>query len=239
MRHAREIQNAPPAAETAADPVRLLAQYDASEVGDAQLCRIFACTAADLKDVRATEEYKEHLAAYTNAQAALEVGLDNRWNSVENEALAGLEDVLPVTTDPRVLLAAAAQANKASRRYSHGRAQDGGPPHSASSRNGRGVINVPEGQEQVSCVVRLRRTFTELLENPQGMTIRSRESSVEIEASFSEADRRIPGSQEVSSLLETALGVRVGKDQRAELFSPDGYVIGEDEIGDLLDDDDK
>jgi len=194
------------------NPNIMLAKYDTQRVPDDTLVKIFRCTLADLADARATEEYVDALAQFT-AEATEQVSQRaNMWDAVEQSALTGLVDALPLATDPKFLLLAARTANQAAR-----------PQHTQAA-----TIDVSKQGPDRTTVIRLRRTFTEALENPDGVRkLVRREDVAELESIVGRD--AIPTAREVESLLERIMKVNV-RSGMPQVSLTDGM--------DLLNDDD-
>ena len=69
--------------------VRMLAYYDVREVPDTQLMQIFNCGAADLAQVRQTEQYKSMLQVEQGHVTETNAAIDDGWDDVEKRALGG------------------------------------------------------------------------------------------------------------------------------------------------------
>jgi hypothetical protein len=191
------------------DPLVTLVRYDVQQVPDATLCRIFRCTPADLAGQRNLPEYAELRAAYTQSDVAGRVNRNAMWDAVEDNALSGLMEVLPATSDPRTLLAAARLANQAKR--------------VAPAIEVERADAAAQGPQVT--IVKLRSSFTEALQTPEGaMRLVHRENVASLEASVG-ADV-IPTATAIEKLLSGALGVDPRAASGRTSFGPGIDVFG-------------
>ncbi len=139
--------------------VRMLAYYDVREVPDTQLMQIFNCGAADLAQVRQSEQYKEMLAVEQGHVVETNTAIDDGWDDVEKRALGGMVDALDSIADPRMLLAMAKTANTATRR--------GGILAKRQVKGGSIIDTAALAGE--TRVVRLKSRFVEMMQSETGV----------------------------------------------------------------------
>lgn len=176
------------------NPVVQLARYDTQNVADQTLAKLFQCSLQDLAEVRASADYKEAHAAFIKHEVDGRQERNEAWDNVESIALGGLQETLGMTTDPRMLLAAAKTANQATR------AQAAPEP----------VIDMGAREATRTTVIRLRSSFTAALQEPNGTrTIVQREEVTQLEQSV--GSDRIPSAKSVETLMEKSLGVKVSE----------------------------
>ena len=172
-----------------------LAYYDARGVDENQLRRIFRCTSADLEEVRKDQFYLDVLSAETVANADRAADIDDRWDTLEQQALVNLTEMMPSMMDPRTLLSAAVRANQAGRRRAGQKA-----PGSGSA-----TINV-DALTSDTKVVRIRSRFLQRLTSEGGMEqIVEREATIQADGGGDMTEAMTP--REVKALLENSLGV--------------------------------
>ena len=139
--------------------VRMLAYYDVREVPDTQLMQIFNCGAADLAQVRQTDQYKSMLQVEQGHVTETNAAIDDGWDDVEKRALGGLVDALDSIADPRMLLAMAKTANQASRRSGL----------LAKRQTKGGAIIDTAALAGETRVVRLKSRFVEMMQSQTGV----------------------------------------------------------------------
>lgn len=198
------------------DPVALLAYYDARNVSDAQLCRIFRCEAAELANVRASTEYKDAVSVHVTEQVNQAASIDDLWNGLEAQSLGGLIDAMPSIADPKMLLGMAVQANKAGRRR-------GGLAPNSGNAAGRSIIDA-DGPVAGARVVRLRTTFLEVLQDPDGARrITERQANLEIMQETDLREDLTPG--QVKRILREDVGVDPDQISVRQTFGPDAALL--------------
>ena len=190
------------------DVAGLLAYYDARKVPEAKLCQIFRCTAADLANARASDDYKDAVAGQTSAITDQAVEIDDRWNHLEHNSLGTLIEAMPAISDPRMLLGMAVQANKAARR------NGGTVPNSRDA-----VINV-DAQQAGTSVVRLRTRFLEVLQDPDGAK-RITERQIQVDTLQGGDLREDLSPQQVKRILRENIGVNPDEVALRKTFGPD------------------
>lgn len=198
------------------DPVALLAYYDARNVPDAQLCRIFRCEAAELANVRASAEYKDAVSVHVTEQVNQAASIDDLWNGLEAQSLGGLIDAMPSIADPKMLLGMAVQANKAGRRR-------GGLAPNNGNAAGRSIIDA-DGPIAGARVIRLRTTFLEVLQDPDGARrITERQANLEIMQETDLREDLTPG--QVKRILREDVGVDPDQISVRQTFGPDAALL--------------
>lgn len=199
------------------DPVALLAYYDARNVLDAQLCRIFRCEAAELANVRGSEEYKDAVSEQTTARVDQAAATDDAWDALEHQALGNLQESMVAINDPKMLLGIAVQANKAGRR------KGGTSPQQGAQAAGRATIDA-DGPQAGGQVVRLRTKFVEVLQDPHGaQRITERQASLEVENGNDLREDLTPG--QVKKILRENIGVNPDEISLRQSFGPDHDVM--------------
>jgi len=147
--------------------------------------------------------------------------------ALERKALGDLKDAMDHIADPKMLLGAAVQANKAQRRANSFGAQK-------SAQQSSAVINADQLAGPTK-VVRLRTKFAEMLSHPDG-TERLVEREAEITAEQGgKIDEQIDPA-EVKRLLNGALGIDTQNMRVARTMGPDeafeGTFVDFDSISD-------
>ncbi len=205
--------------------VRMLAYYDVREVPDAQLMQIFNCAAADLAQVRHTEQYREMVQVEQGHIVQTNTAIDDGWDDVEKRALGGLVDSLDSIADPRMLLAMAKSANQASRR--------GGILAKQQAKSGAIIDTAALAGE--TRVVRLKSRFVEMMQSETGVA-RMVEREITVTSSSGggsgpNARRDHIGSldealkpSEVKHLLKSALNVDPNEIVVSNRFGPETGV---------------
>lgn len=206
------------------NPTEMLAYYDTRGIDEAQLLKIFGCSAEDLTNERNSDAYKEYLGREANELTEQATALDDAWNSVEQIALGSLIDAVEHTADPRMLLSAAVQANKAGRRGS-----------SVNPNNGNTDIVVPQNGSGETRVVRLRAKFVDVLQEPDG-TKKLMERQVEVTTSGKGDLNEQLSPQRVKGILKNDIGVDTEQMHVKHHQGPDvidGSYVDFDNIGEI------
>ena len=188
---------------------RLLAYYDARQVSDLQLCRIFSATAANLANARQHPKYAEFLAEETAKIEEISARITDRWAHLEDRALGDLSDAMDGIADPRMLLGIAVQANKArATAKTAARAQQQGSIIDLDSSNSPGHI------------IRIRTGIADKISKDGGITrMIARELEIRQTSGMSINEGMDPTG--VKTLLKTALGIDTGTMHTAKQFGPD------------------
>lgn len=206
---------------------QLLAYYDARGVSGPKLRKIFRCSDEALANARLSEDYQEFAAAEEARLADEAKEVDDLWDSLERKALGDLKDAMDHIADPKMLLGAAVQANKAQRRANSFGAQK-------SAQQGSAVINADQLAGPTK-VVRLRTKFAEMLSSPDG-TKRLVEREAEITAEQGGKVDEAIDPAEVKKLLNGALGIDTQNMRVARTMGPDeafeGTFVDFDSISD-------
>ena len=188
---------------------RLLAYYDAREVSDMQLCRIFSATAADIVNARQHPKYAEFLAEETAKIEEISARITDRWANLEDRALGDLSDAMDSIADPRMLLGIAVQANKArATARTAARAQQKGSMIDLDSGNAPGPV------------IRIRTGIADKISKDGGIT-RMIEREMVIRQSSGMSINEAMDPTGVKTLLKTALGIDTGTMHTVKQFGPD------------------
>lgn len=184
--------------------LKLLAYYDVRGVAGNKLVAMFRCSLEDLENARQSEEYKEFLAEEHGNFEATRATLDDSWDAIEKAALGNLVDSMATTSDPRFLLAAAVQANKANRRNMN-----------AGTGGDRKVIDVTPPAGQQTTVIRMRTRFLEIMQD-ENASKRVAARETEIVMANKQNLREDMSPREVQQLMRDSLGVDVTNEEQIQ-----------------------
>lgn len=178
-----------------ASVLKMLAYYDVRGVSNEKLKVIFRCTVADLDNARLSEEYQDSLSAEEAQFQSARAELDDNWDHLERKTLGALIDSVDTSSDPRFLLGAAVQANKAARRNKN-----------SASTPEKSIIDVTPASGARVTVVRLRSSFLQVMQDEKGARAIARREA-EIVTSNTENLREDMTPREVQALLRDSLGI--------------------------------
>jgi hypothetical protein len=95
----------------------------ARNVADEQVAAAFSLEMADFIAIKNSDAFRQILQLRTAQLVEQTTDIDDGWDSVEAQAIRGINDYLKTSVDPQFALKAAAIANKAERRFTNKAAQ--------------------------------------------------------------------------------------------------------------------